>query len=156
MIQQFDVVVGDHDGVVHHHAKDDDQRRNRDLVEFNSCSIEHPEGQRYSDGDGDCRDESHPHGQEHHGHKNDGYDRDPKFTREVEDTLGYDTRLIGNELQLHIGRQRGLDLLEGFVQRLAELDDIVSFVHLDGEQDGWLATDARILGRVLVEALHIG
>ena len=70
--------------------------------------------------------------------------------------LGDDARLVGDELQLHIGRQRGLHARQGFVQLLAELYDIVSLVHLDREQDGRFAADACILGRVLVDALHIG
>ena len=44
MIEQFDVVVRDHDGVVHHHAEHDNQRGDRHLMQFDAEGVQQAEG----------------------------------------------------------------------------------------------------------------
>ena len=44
LIEQFDVVVGDHDGIVHHHPEHHDERGDGDLVKFDAESVQQAEG----------------------------------------------------------------------------------------------------------------
>ena len=44
MIEQFDVVIGNHDGVIDHHAQHDNECGNGNLVQLDPRGIEHAEG----------------------------------------------------------------------------------------------------------------
>ena len=46
VIEQLDVVIRDHDGVVHHHPEHHDQRGDRHLVQFDAEGVQQAEGRR--------------------------------------------------------------------------------------------------------------
>ena len=65
-------------------------------------------------------------------------------------------RLIRHQIQLHVRGKGRLKLFQLGAHRVAEVNDVVAFVHFHREQNGLFAVAARILTRILVDARHIG
>src|SRR5260370_10779573 len=65
-------------------------------------------------------------------------------------------RLVGNQIELQVGRKQRPDSSERLVDRFAELDNISSFLHFHGQQNAGCAIEARDLIGILITALHVG
>ena len=105
-IEQLDIVVRDHDGVVHHHPQHHDQRGDRHLVQFDAESVQQAEGRRnghWNRHGGNQRDAER---QQHHGHQDHRGDGDAELADEVLYAVGDDRGLVGDEIDLQIGRQQ--------------------------------------------------
>ena len=140
MIEQFDVVIGDHDGIVDHHPEHDNQRRNRDLVQLDAESVQQAEGRRNGHRNRHGGNQGHAERQQQHRYQNHGSDGYPELANEVLHAVGDDRGLVRNEIDLQIGRQQRAQVIQRSVKLLAEIDDIVAFLHLHREQNGALAS----------------
>ena len=154
MIELLHIIVGDDDRVVDDHAQRDDETGEGDLMELHPDRREHCQRDRDGDGNRNRRDRRHAEGEEQDGHENDRYNRDRELVAEVIDTLLHHRRLIGNEIDLEIGRERRAQLGDRMLNGLAEGDDVLPVLHLDRHEHGVAAVDAHEKRRILETALH--
>ena len=141
------------DAVVHQQAERDDQRAERDALEVPAHREHHQrddaEHDRHREPDHDARApaEAQQADREH--------DRERFQQRALEFPDGFadDGRLIGDALELDAVGQLRLDLGDGLLDRLAEVDDVAVVGHRDAEHQHLLAVVAhRVRRRILVAA----
>ncbi len=125
-------------------------------MQFDAIGVQCSEGHGHRNRNGDGGDQSYPQRQQQHGHQNHSDYGDAELAEEIADAVGNDFRLVRHHVQLHIRRQRRLDVLQRRAQRIAEVHDVVALVHLDRQQNGLFVVEARILGGVFVDPLDIG
>ena len=73
----------------------------------------------------------------HDNHRCDGY---PELADKVLHALGDNRGLVRNEIDLQIGRQQRTQAIQRSVKLLAEVHDVVAFLHLHREQNGAFAS----------------
>ena len=78
-VQELDVVVGNHDGVVHHDAEDHDEPCDGDLMQGNPDRVHDPEGAAQGHRYGQSCDEGDPQGKKYDGDDDHRNDRQQKF-----------------------------------------------------------------------------
>src|SRR5258706_14474303 len=72
------------------------------------------------------------------------------------DSLVNDRRLISDQIELEIGRQKRPDLGKRHADLLTQIDDIPSSLHFHGEQYTRLAVEPRNGVGILVPAFDVG
>src|SRR6185369_6495299 len=156
VVQEFHVVVGDHDGVVYHDPENHDERCDGYLVQRNPHRVHDGEGAAQGHRYGQGGDESDPQGQEYYGDDNHGNDSQQEFVAQIRDPLLDHPRLVGDQVQFDVGGKEHLEALEDRIQLFTKFDDVLSLLHLDGEEQARVAVVANHEGRVLIPALHVG
>ncbi|OQC73584.1 MAG: hypothetical protein BWX45_00387 [Deltaproteobacteria bacterium ADurb.Bin002] len=156
VVQELDIIVGDHDRVVHHHAQYYDQGRKRDLVQFNAEKMQQREGhgdrhgnRRGGDG-GDTERKQENDDQDHRG--NGQY----KLKQKMADIPLNDSGLVDDRVQFDAGRKPFGRFMEFPVHRLSKGNNVVSFMRLNGKQDAAPAVDDDFGGRLLEPPLDAG
>ena len=134
MIEQFDVVIRDHDGVVHHHPKHHNQCGDRHLVQFDAESVQQAEGRRNGHRNRHGGNQRHTERQQQHRDQDHRGDGDPKLADKTLHAVRDHRGLVGNEIDLQVGWQKRTQGIQGSVKLLAEVHDVVAFLHLHREQ----------------------
>ena len=130
-------------GIVDQEAERDDQRAERDALQGNA-GIGHDQ-----EGDGEHqrdRDRDHQASADAETDEADGEHDDDGFIQrlgEAADRLFDDLRLVGDEMHAHADREIGDDLGHLPLQRLAEVEQVGTGLHADGEPDRGLAVEAE-------------
>ena len=102
LIEQFDVVIRDHDGVVHHHPQHHDQRGDRHLVQFDAESVQQPEVVAIGNRNRHRGNQRHTERQQQHRHQDHRGDGDPELADKVFTRLRDHRGLVGNEIDLQV------------------------------------------------------
>ena len=130
MIELLDIVVGDDDGVVDDDAKGDDETGEGHLMQLDADRGQDGDGDRDGDRDRHRSDGGDAERQEEHRHQDHRRERDRELAREVHHAVLDGRRLVGDELDREVGRQRLLYCRDLFANLLAEGDDVVPLLHL--------------------------
>src|SRR5713101_5269148 len=125
-------------------------------MQLNPYCIQHSE--RRGDSHRDCSggNQRHANGQQNYGHQDYRAYGEQEFTLQILDPRTHYRRLVGNQIELQVGRKQRPDPPERLVDLFAELDNISSFLHFHGKQDAGRAIEARDLIGILVTAFHAG
>lgn len=153
--QVVDMTVDDDDGVVHDHAERHDEGCQGDGVELKVEDVEQPE--RDKDGDRHCGGGhgSHLSGHDEHHHEQHRDYSDEQLTQEVVDRVVDHLLLVCNLVDLHVGRQLCLDVVELVVDGRAHARDVHALLVAHGEQQCLGAVDGDILVERGIFVLHL-
>src|SRR6267154_1214349 len=156
MIEEFDVVVGDDNCIVNENSERHKQTRDRDLMKRNPGSVQH--AQRRSDGhrNGGCGDYRDANREQDDRHYDYGPDSKQELPFQILDSLVNDRRLISDQIELEVRRQKRLDLGKRRTDLLTQIDDVPPFLHFHREQNTRLAIEPRDGVGILVPAFDVG
>src|SRR5260370_26057632 len=156
MIEKFDVVIGDDNRIVDQNSERYNQTRDRDLMKRNPGSVQH--AQRRSDGhrDGGCGDYCDTNREQDDRHYDYGPYGEQELAFKILDSLANDRRLIGDQIELEVGRQKRPDLGKRRADQVTQIVDVPSFLHFYGVQYTRLAIEPRYGVWILVPAFVVG
>jgi len=152
----FQIAVNDDDGVVHNHPEDDNQGRQGDRVELHPAQIH--DGQRDKDahGNGGGRNGGHPEGKQQHGHQDDRQNGQEELLEEGGYGVPDHFRLVGNTQDMDVLREFLLEGFQHLVHLSSVLYNIVSGLHLHGNQQAFPSVILDVAFRLRVFAYDPG
>jgi len=156
LIEEFHIVVGHNDGVVDQDAQHHHQHRDRNLLQVDAEQIQQREGHRNRHRNRDRSHQRHVERQQQHGDGDDGDDGDAELAHETGDAFLNHVRLVGEHVELQIGRQQTAHFAQLGGDLRAELHDVAALLHFDREHERGLPVIARQELRFLVAALDFG
>src|SRR6266853_6637643 len=122
----------------------------------NSGGVQH--AQRRSDGhwNGGCGNYRDANREQDDRHDDYGPDSEQELPFQILDSLVNDRRLISDQIELEVRRQKRPDLGKRRADLLAQIDDVPSFLHFHGEQNTRFAIEPRNGVGILIPAFDVG
>src|SRR3954462_12376876 len=121
----------------------------------NSGAVQH--AQRRSDGHWNCGCGNYCDANREQDDRHDDYgpDSQQELPFQILDSLVNDRRLISDQIELEVGRQKRSDPRKRPADLVTQIDDIPSFLHFHGEQNVRLAIEPRNGIGILVPAFDV-
>ncbi len=125
-------------------------------MERNPGGVQHAQCRSDGHRNGGCCDYCNANREQDDRHYDYGPDGEQKLPFQILDSVVNDRRLISDQIELEIGRQKRPDLGKRRTDLLTQIDDIPSFLHFHREQYTRLAVEPRNGIGILVPAFDVG
>ena len=132
-LQEIGVAVDDYHRVVHYHTQHEDECCERYGIQFNTHQVHQPQRNRDTYGYARACHEGCAQGEEHEHDKDDDHDRDEYVAQERGDRGIHHLRLVGNTMELQVGRQLRAGSLQLHLYLSSELHDVIARRHLHAD-----------------------